>query len=207
MSQNQALKFARLAGEGKLLPGAGQKIYEQKKLLRLQILRGLKSLSPGGRAAAEASLARQFCAQVAFQQARRVGLFASLPLEVATDFLITESLQRQKEVFLPRVAGGVLIFHQIKSLTELVVNSKGIREPVATQPVLAAAKLDLLLVPGLAFDQAQNRLGFGQGFYDRVLQNFASPTISLAFDFQILPQLPVTRFDQKVQKILVAQTN
>lgn len=81
----------------------------------------------------------------------------------------------------------------------------GISEP-AVEECLRLADLDLVIVPGVAFDKKGNRLGRGKGYYDRFLARLPQRTASLglAFDFQILPSLPAQRHDIAVSKVLFA---
>lgn len=79
----------------------------------------------------------------------------------------------------------------------------GVWEPVAKTRV-KPEDLDLIIVPGLAFDKKGNRLGRGKGYYDRFLGSLSDkiPSIGLAFDFQILPLIPTTVHDVSVRKII-----
>jgi len=79
----------------------------------------------------------------------------------------------------------------------------GVLEPIANN-FIAPHKLDLVIVPGLAFDKKGNRLGRGKGCYDRFLGLLPENTssIGLAFDFQILPSVPTTACDVSVQKVI-----
>jgi 5-formyltetrahydrofolate cyclo-ligase len=77
----------------------------------------------------------------------------------------------------------------------LVVGAFQVREPVAGCPVVAMNRLDLALVPGLAFDARGHRLGRGKGFYDRLLAGFPGRTVGVAFDFQVVAQVPVEPHD------------
>ncbi len=91
--------------------------------------------------------------------------------------------------------------------TELAPGAFGVREPVrkAFRPV-PARELDLVLVPGLAFDRFGHRLGHGHGYFDRFLARIPkeTPTVGLAFGFQVLDRLPTTSHDFAVQTILTA---
>jgi 5-formyltetrahydrofolate cyclo-ligase len=73
---------------------------------------------------------------------------------------------------------------------ELATGPFQVREPVAACPVVPLNRLDLALVPGLGFDARGGRLGRGKGHYDRLLAGFAGMKTGVAFDFQILPEVP-----------------
>jgi 5-formyltetrahydrofolate cyclo-ligase len=87
----------------------------------------------------------------------------------------------------------------------LVKGTYGICEP-ARKKFVNLKDIDLVLVPGLAFDKQGNRLGRGKGCYDYFLKRLPkdTPTIGLAFDFQILSCLPATISDVKVQRLIFA---
>ena len=87
----------------------------------------------------------------------------------------------------------------------LIKGPYGVRQPSARTGV-SLSKLDVVVVPGVAFDRRGNRLGRGKGYYDRFLKKLPKKThrIGLAFDFQILPAMPVSRHDLGVDKVLFA---
>ena len=78
----------------------------------------------------------------------------------------------------------------------------GIREPAATLPVVAPRDLDVMLVPGVAFDPRGNRLGYGGGYYDRVLAARPCLTIGIAWTFQVVDAVPMEPWDQPVDALL-----
>ncbi|MFH0833964.1 MAG: 5-formyltetrahydrofolate cyclo-ligase, partial [Patescibacteria group bacterium] len=156
----------------------------------------------------------KFLALSEFQNAKTIGFFASEPFEIATDFLIEKSLQLGKKVALPRVESPPaplvrgeqrnLTFHEIKNLAECAPGCFGINCPAKSSPKIPLAKIDLLVVPALAFDRDGNRLGRGGGFFDRILEKFSGNSVGLAFDFQILEKIPTEKFDRKIGKVLIA---
>ena len=89
--------------------------------------------------------------------------------------------------------------------TKLVRGLYGISEPAIKEPV-SMQDLDLVIVPGVAFDKEGMRLGRGKGYYDRFLKKVHDrlPSIGLAFDFQILPSTPATSFDVSVDRVIFA---
>jgi 5-formyltetrahydrofolate cyclo-ligase len=105
---------------------------------------------------------------------------------------------------LPRCVDRTLSWHIWSLETPLQPGTYGIPEPVATAPTLSAAEVDLILVPCLACDVRGYRLGYGGGFYDRLLGDptWANiPTIGVVFEFARLPGLPTEPWDRPLQMI------
>lgn len=99
---------------------------------------------------------------------------------------------------------SLLQWHRVKSDDILQKNCYGIDEPLSSYPLIDLTKVDLMLVPAIACDYQGFRLGYGGGYYDRMLslplyQNI--PTIGIVFDFCFLPQLPINKWDQKLDYI------
>ena len=122
-----------------------------------------------------------------YQQANVIGLYKSLKTEVNTDDLITYSLNIGKKVLLPKTIDNNLAFYQIKSLKEELIKSKfGVLEPKANSDnYVDKTDIDLIIVPGVCFDKAKNRLGFGKGYYDHFLANTSIKKIGICFDEQV----------------------
>ena len=87
--------------------------------------------------------------------------------------------------------GGGLAYFRVKNLEELILSEDGFREPTANQSRLRDLNtLNTIIVPGVAFDIHGARLGFGKAFYDKCLEKFRGKRIALAYDFQIVSELP-----------------
>lgn len=195
-------------------------IQQAKVELRQKILSTRKALSDVERARESQLLAEQLFALPVWQAAKCVGLYASAPDEVATDSIIQSALDNGKIVALPKVTSNpvipaqvgiqktnnqqsTLIWHTIASLDDLEIGAFGIREPaIMNSKEINPGDLDLLLVPGVAFDLTGGRLGYGGGFYDRTLQNFTCPTISLALRCQIVHEVPMEAHDVRVGQVI-----
>ncbi|HSB34571.1 MAG TPA: 5-formyltetrahydrofolate cyclo-ligase, partial [Nitrospirota bacterium] len=105
-------------------------------------------------------------------------------------------------VVLPKVKGKQLALFEIKNFDKDVSpGTWGIPEPVESHPV-PLTDIDLIITPGAAFDEDGNRLGYGAGFYDRILSSFPRTTVALAFEEQIVPQVPTNPHDVPVKKIV-----
>src|SRR5262249_37661523 len=125
------------------------------------------------------------------ESARRVALFAPVRNEIDTRPVHEALVERGVTVCYPRVAGPTLSFGAAADLRPLVPGKPAIPEPAPDAPAVAAADLDVLVIPGLAFDLLGERLGWGGGHYDRTLA--AAPAalrVGYAYDFQIAPVVP-----------------
>ena len=125
--------------------------------------------------------------------------------EVGTRELVRRALAEGRTVACPRVRWSPrgLDSFAIRSLDDLVESRRGLWEPDPrrAEPV-SDAELDLVVVPGLAFDRRGWRLGFGAGLYDRFLAGVDAPRVGLAFSLQIEPSLPVEPHDEPVDWIV-----
>jgi 5-formyltetrahydrofolate cyclo-ligase len=137
-----------------------------------------------------------------FQAADVIMFFASFRSEVETEPMIRHALATGKRVVLPRVKGRQLALFEIKDFDKDVSpGTWGIPEPVESHPV-PLTEIDLIITPGAAFDESGNRLGYGAGFYDRMLLSFPGMTVALAFEAQIMPRVPADPHDVPVKKIV-----
>lgn len=139
-----------------------------------------------------------------FKRAKRVMFYISFDGEVNTKRMIKEAIKSGKIVAAPVCRQNRMIAPAILGInTQLKKGLYGIYEP-AIKKSMNLKSLDLVIVPGVAFDKHRNRLGRGKGYYDRFLKKLPekTPAFGLAFDFQILPVIPATATDIKLSKIL-----
>ncbi|MCD8260245.1 MAG: 5-formyltetrahydrofolate cyclo-ligase [Bacteroides sp.] len=137
---------------------------------------------------------------VYFQQAKTVLLYHSLPDEVNTRYFI-EKWKREKKILLPVVRGEEMVLCPYEGAENCKVGSFGITEPV-TLPYTDYEKIDLALIPGVAFDRKGNRLGRGKGYYDRILPYISATKTGICFSFQLLDEIPREPFDVPMDFIL-----
>lgn len=136
-----------------------------------------------------------------FRGASCVALYNAIAGEVQTMGLL-ERWYEKKQLLLPRVVGEDLSFSPYKGVEALKVGAFGIMEPDDLEAEVAAKDIDLVIVPGVAFDRGLNRLGRGGGYYDRWLSSLDVPTIGLCFDFQLMDAIPTEPFDKKMDMII-----
>lgn len=141
-----------------------------------------------------------------FIKAKIVMFYISCGGEVNTQNMIKEAQKLGKVVAVPVCKRNRIIKPCIlPDKARLVKGLYGIYEP-AIKRFIGLKDLDLVIIPGIAFDKGANRLGRGKGYYDCFLKKLPkqTETFGLAFDFQILPSIPATRTDVSVKKVLFA---
>lgn len=136
-----------------------------------------------------------------FRGASCVALYNAIAGEVQTVGLL-ERWYEKKQILLPRVVGEDLSFCTYKGVDSLKVGAFGIMEPDGLETEVAVSDIDLVIVPGVAFDRGLNRLGRGGGYYDRWLSSLDVPTVGLCFDFQLMDTIPTEPFDKKMDMII-----
>jgi 5-formyltetrahydrofolate cyclo-ligase len=130
-----------------------------------------------------------------YRRAGCLGLYSPLHNEVQTEVVAEQARRDGKRLVYPRVYGEILEFCQVNVGDGLAAGAFGILEP-AGEPV-PLAQIDLLVVPGVAFDLGGHRLGFGKGYYDRTLADChpALERVGFAYEFQVVEQLPAADHD------------
>lgn len=144
-----------------------------------------------------------------YEAAQTVMLFLNFRDEVETTFLAEETLARGKGLILPRCGPQhILIPAVIRDLSrDVEPGTWGIREPRKDALIEAdPGTVDLVLVPGAAFDRSGNRLGYGGGYYDRFFARLPAgvPRVAIAYSLQVLPEVPTDEHDEKIT-ILVTE--
>jgi 5-formyltetrahydrofolate cyclo-ligase len=140
-------------------------------------------------------ISEKFLALPVFQRAKTILFYASIKGEVDTFAMIEKALALEKRVALPvvRKKEKKIVPALVTTLSGLTKGAYGILEPESSGThEVPLREIDLVVVPGLAFDQKNNRLGRGAGYYDRFLSELPlkTPTVGLAFDFQVVNVLP-----------------
>lgn len=170
-----------------------------KDSLRQVLLKQRMGLSPSMIASYSQSLINQIIALPSFQQAKVIGLYS--PIKNEPD--LRPLIQQGKHILLPKVVGDTLIYGRWLPTDVLIKSSLQILEPNTTQD--DSHLLDLLIIPGVAFDRLGNRLGFGKGYFDRYLATKRPPlVIGVCYPFQLQEKIQVTKDDMKVDLVLVA---
>ena len=174
-----------------------------KAQLRREIAEKRNLLKPRQVTAASLLIVDQIQSLGVFQTAKSVALYKAIGGEVDLDPLFPLCWKDGKSTCIP-VFNAEMRLYELASVTAdtaFKTGNYGIREPV--DPSLVPLRdIDLVLVPGVAFDPAGNRLGRGGGYYDRLLNGFEGTTVAVAFDFQVFPEIPCDAHDIPVQYVV-----
>ncbi len=175
---------------------------EGKKAFRKEVKARRAALSKEQVYQMSQRIAERFLALPQYQEASCIYAYMDCKQEVETGRIIRQAWADGKRVAVPRVRGEVMDYHYIDSFSQLEDGYFGIQEPREELPV-AKEENALMILPGVAFDEALHRVGYGGGFYDRYQEAYPGLVrIALAFEFQVFPQVPFEEFDKKPMKII-----
>lgn len=174
-----------------------------KRRLRREVLARRDLLAASDRAERSRSIASRLTALSEAASAAFVMVFWSFGSEVETSPLIDGFLGAGKVVALPRIEGGEVVAVAYARGDEMRETAFGAMEPRFGR-VLDVRELDLIVVPGVAFDRSCRRLGYGAGFYDRLLGRTREDAraIAVAFALQVVGEVPAGRTDRTIDGIV-----
>lgn len=141
-----------------------------------------------------------------YKSASVIFTYVSFGGEVDTVNFIKKALSDGKTICIPKVISKKegMEAYKITSLNDLEKGYYGILEPKNHCQLINPSDINLIIMPGVAFDKANGRIGYGGGFYDRYLKRVSSVTkkIALAYAFQVFDSIPTDEFDEKVDLII-----
>ncbi len=145
----------------------------------------------------------QFLETEEFSRARCLGLYSPVNNEVDTGLVARQALAVGKKLVYPRVSGEELEFVEIEDPGFLEPGGFAVPEPVAGG-IVDPQDVDVFVVPGVAFDLAGHRLGYGKGFYDRFLCRLSvgGERVGFSYEFQLVEALPVRPHDQRLSMLI-----
>jgi 5-formyltetrahydrofolate cyclo-ligase len=180
---------------------------ETKAQIRSRMRSIIRGMSDEQRRIASSNACARLCGLEAFEHAGVVMMYMPLANEIDITPAALRCFQRGKSVCVPKVdwARGEMNPVEITSLDDHVLDcdEHGLRSPKICRPVLPTT-IDLVVVPGLAFDPQGNRLGRGGGYYDRFLRRLKPgvTTVGLVFDQQIIDAVPAEESDVAVDIVV-----
>lgn len=176
-----------------------QETNHNKSTIRRQLRETLAQMTEPTRHAKSAAACALIVGSPEFAAARVIMVYLSTPTEVDTTNIAIKAWKTGKTVVVPKVSWDQrrMLPVEITSLhTEMTTTGPGVREPMTGNPI-PTDMIDLVIVPGLGFTETGYRIGRGMGFYDRFLAQpeFTGVSCGLAFEEQIVPNLPVLDHD------------
>ena len=181
----------------------------EKKILRKEIQERLQTLPKEIYEHRSYTIAQKIFKDPLWQFAQSIGITISSPPEVDTFQIIRKAWDEGKQIVIPKCLPKErkMNFRKLERFDQLESVYSGLLEPIESKTDLVEpSDIDLLIVPGIAFDSEGFRMGFGGGYYDRFLQSFKGNTVSLAFQEQIVSNLPREDHDIPVEKIITDET-
>jgi 5-formyltetrahydrofolate cyclo-ligase len=181
---------------------------KEKEILRKKILEARRAQPASESLEKSTIIQRRFLSLPEYKKAETILVYISMKDEAATDEIISRSLREGKRIAVPS------LLKDRKSITpslltnpekELIEGVFGIREPAEEfiRPV-PPSEIDLAAVPGAVFDSTGGRIGFGGGYYDRLIPGLkpGARVIALAFSFQVVERVPVSPHDVNVDFVV-----
>lgn len=173
-----------------------------KDRIRKAVLDARFRLTPEERRARSAEIEARLFGSADYRNASFILFYASFQSEVETHHMVRRALAEGKRVALPKVKGKSLELYEITNFdSDVAPGAWGIPEPERGRPA-DLADIGLIVMPGAAFDELGNRIGYGAGFYDKLLPLYTGRTVALAFDLQIVPAVPADQHDVPVQLVM-----
>lgn len=179
---------------------------QTKKRLRLHILPKRDAIPYSEVLSSALSVREHVRSWAPFRDAKCVCCYVSVRSEMPTPGIILRAMESGKTVIVPKVFGNIIRFFKIRSLTDdLNRGTFGVLEPNDDCEEVDPHTAGVCLIPGVVFDEHGNRIGYGKGYYDRFLNTLPQsiPTLGLAYDCQIIPQITCTLADDIPVQFLV----
>ncbi|MPQ44678.1 5-formyltetrahydrofolate cyclo-ligase [Clostridium tarantellae] len=181
----------------------------KKEDLRLYIKKKRNSLKSNDKKILDNKIKINFIESEYFKKSKVIFIYVNMDSEIDTLAIIKEALRVGKKVAVPKVLPGVREMKalEIKSLLDLNESGAfGILEPNINNIDLSN-EIDLVILPGLAFDRDGNRVGYGGGFYDTFLdKHHIENRIALCYDFQVVEEIEIEDFDKVINGIITNKT-
>jgi 5-formyltetrahydrofolate cyclo-ligase len=174
-------------------------IVSNKNEIRSQIRELKKELSENQKVLAADSVLKKIESLPEFKIAKTILMYWSTADELPTHKFV-EKWSAEKEILLPSVVGDDIVLKKYSGKKNLKRGNLGIYEPETNG--LYVGKIDLAIIPGIAFDFKRNRLGRGKGYYDRFFNDVETQKWGVGFDFQVISSVPANKDDKPMNKVI-----
>jgi 5-formyltetrahydrofolate cyclo-ligase len=185
------------------MTAGGERRRRRKSELRRRMRELREAIPPGERARRSRAVGDRLFGLPEVRDARTLFLFSSFGAEVDTSSMIERAHAEGRRVLLPYVDGAAMEAAEHAPGEELVPSFYGAGEPARREPA-DPEEVDALIAPGLAFDRAGRRLGYGGGYYDRWLRRLRSDAvrIGICFSHQVVDRVPAGSSDERVRIVV-----
>ena len=178
-------------------------IEEKKNHIRFDIKHLKEDLTLEEKEEAAATVFNKIEAIPGFKEVKTIMIYWATPDELPTQNFI-KKWKDEKLIILPSIKGRKLKLKRYTSDANMIQHALGIWEPNLTETFEGI--IDLIVVPGVAFDFKKNRLGRGKGYYDRFFKKKKTIRIGVGFDFQLINSVPTNRRDKRLDMIITPST-
>lgn len=177
--------------------------FQVKGELRDRMRRLRRAMGDEPRAERSRKIWERVWTRTEWRGARTVMLFVPMRTEVDATIGAEAAWRDGKVVAAPRMVGDQLEIRMWEQGAALVESGRMVREPPESAPLLAGEAIDLVIIPALALDERGARVGYGAGFYDRLLPKLRRAIrLAVAFDFQLVAEVPETEGDERAQLVI-----
>ena len=167
---------------------------EEKKAIRKQIFAARKAHTDAQIEEWSRKITKVFVSLEEYKKCSRILAYVDYNHEVMTRYMIEAAWNDGKEVAVPKVVGQDMVFYKLTDFAQLEKGYFGIPEPARGE--IVQWEEALMIMPGVAFDRANHRVGYGGGFYDRFLEKHTKVRrVAVAFEFQMMPEVPTEPTD------------
>lgn len=181
-----------------------------KKSIRKEILKLRDNLDLEKKECMDSVIESKFINSSQYIHAKNIFIYISYASEINTKNIIFKAINDGKKIYIPRTDAKTKNMDAVNiiSFDKLVRNDYGILEPSKKELFIDPNELDLIVVPGVAFDIKKGRMGYGAGYYDRYLKKIDKKhlkkisKVALAYDFQIIDEVPMDENDMPVDYII-----
>lgn len=177
-----------------------------KSIIRKEILRLRNNLKSEEKNSLDKKIFNSLIESNIYKESKKIFIYVSYNNEVDTKEIIKHSFENNKIIYVPKINIEDKTMNAVKihSLNELYVNKYGILEPNIVDKNDVGLEFDFIIMPGMVFDKAGNRIGYGGGYYDKYLSSLSYKVdkVALAYNFQIVDNIKTEEHDIKVDYII-----
>jgi 5-formyltetrahydrofolate cyclo-ligase len=179
---------------------------DNKTLVRKILLEKRGQIDPTQKMDLDKEILKNLTERLFYKEAENIFIYVSIETEVDTHRIIIKALEDGKKIYVPKIkskSAGMEIF-RIKSIEDLKEGYFGILEPSDESGKIEGDELDLIVVPGVAFDREGYRIGYGGGFYDKFFKNLTKkiPKIAIGYNLQIVDKIAREEHDEKINGLI-----